>query len=219
MNFYLIGDSISVHYGPFLQKALTGIMGYAHKEGADEALLNLDKPIGANGGDSTRVLEFVKASAKNNTFKTDILAINCGLHDIKRNPETHAYQVPIADYEANLRELVRVTATLPLQFVWIRTTPCDEKIHNVRSKSFHRFAADCAAYNAVADRVMSEASIPVIDLFTFTSNLGPELFCDHVHFTMPVREKQAAYIAGWLSAMAAGYRRPPANNGGCGNKS
>lgn len=186
-----------------MQQALTGILGYAHKEGADEALLNLDKPIGANGGDSDRVLEFVKAAAPANTFKADILAINCGLHDIKRNPETHAYQVPIERYAENLRELVRVTATLPLRLVWIRTTPCDENIHNARSTSFHRFAADCVAYNAVADRVMSEADIPMIDLFTFTSNLGPELFCDHVHFTMPVREKQAAFIAGWLSAFAA----------------
>lgn len=203
MTVYVIGDSISVHYGPFLQKALTGIMGYAHKEGIDEALLNLDLPTGANGGDSDRVLEFVKAAAQTNVFKADILAINCGLHDIKRNPDTHAYQVPIERYEANLRELVRVTAKLPSRLVWIRTTPCDENIHNVRNKNFHRFAADCLSYNSVADRIMHEANIPMIDLFTFTSNLGPELFCDHIHFTMPVREKQAAFIAGWFSAFAA----------------
>ena len=64
---------------------------------------------------------------------------------------------------------------------------------------FHRFVADCAAYNAVADRIMNAAGVPVIDLFTFTRNLGPELFCDHVHFHVNIREKQAAFIAGWLA--------------------
>lgn len=203
MKVYIIGDSISVHYDPFLQQALSGIMACAHKEGTDEALLNLDLPTGANGGDSGRVLAFVKAVAKTGGLKADILAVNCGLHDIKRNPETGTYQVPIEQYEANLRELVRVAAPLSARLVWIRTTPCDETVHNARSTGFHRFAADGVAYNSVADRVMNEAGVPIIDLFTFTTNLGPDLFCDHVHFTVAVREKQAAFIAGWLSAFAA----------------
>jgi hypothetical protein len=37
-------------------------------------------------------------------------------------------------------------------------------------------------------------------LYTFTCNVGPELYCDHVHLTMRVRELQAAYIAGSLLA-------------------
>jgi len=41
--------------------------------------------------------------------------------------------------------------------------------------------------------------VPVIDLNTFTLNLGADLYCDHVHYHEPIREKQAAFIAGWLA--------------------
>ena len=213
MKVYVIGDSISIHYGPFLQQALAGVMDYARKEGDDEARLNLDVPMGANGGDSDRVLAFVKAAAGAGGFHADILAVNCGLHDIKRDPATRALQVPLDRYEANLRELVRVAATMPLRLVWIRTTPCDESIHNARNAAFHRFAADCGAYNAAADRIMAEAGVPMADLFTFTANLGPDLFCDHVHFTVPVRERQAAFLAGWLGAFAAVVGTGPVASG------
>ena len=69
--------------------------------------------------------------------------------------------------------------------------------------AFHRFVADCLAYNDAADRVMAEAGVPSIDLFTFTRNLGPDLYCDHVHFVEPIREKQAAFIAGWVNGYGA----------------
>lgn len=55
------------------------------------------------------------------------------------------------------------------------------------------------AYNAVADRVMAAARVPCIDLYGFTCLLGPDLYCDHVHFKEPIREKQAAFLAGWLA--------------------
>jgi hypothetical protein len=85
--------------------------------------------------------------------------------------------------------------------VWVRTTPCDEAVHNTRpGMTFHRFAADCAAYNAVADEVMAAAGVPTIDLHSFTASLGGEVYCDHVHFHEAVREKQGAYIAGWVDA-------------------
>lgn len=47
-------------------------------------------------------------------------------------------------------------------------------------------------------RQMADAGVPTVDLHTFTADLGPDLFCDHVHFTEPVRRLQAAFIAGWL---------------------
>jgi len=64
--------------------------------------------------------------------------------------------------------------------------------------TFHRFAADCERYNAVADEIMTEAGRPIIDLHTFTRNLGRDLYCDHVHFHESIRRQQAAFIAGWL---------------------
>ena len=45
---YVIGDSISIQYGSHLEQCLRGVAAYARKEGANEALLNLDPPQGAH---------------------------------------------------------------------------------------------------------------------------------------------------------------------------
>ena len=198
MHLYLIGDSISLHYGPYLQAYLDGVMTYARKEGEDEALLNLDNPQGANGGDSGMVRAFLAPKVAAGDLDADLLLVNARLHDIKTDPVTGARQVPLDQYTANLRAIVGLAETLPAHLVWIRTTPCDERVHNRPGMAFHRFAADCDAYNAAADAVMAAAGVPAIDLHTFTRNLGPDLYCDHVHFHEHVREKQAAFIAGWV---------------------
>lgn len=197
-KLYIIGDSISIQYGPYLQRAVEGVMAYARKEGETEALLNLDNPQGANGGDSSMVLAFLQGLQRHDGVDADLLLLNCGLHDIKTNPQTGQRQVPIDQYVANLRAIVDLVATMGPTLVWVRTTPCDERVHNQPHMTFHRFAADAAAYNAVADAIMTAAGVPMIDLYTFTRNLGPDLYCDHVHFHEAVRAQQAAFIAGWL---------------------
>ncbi|OHE87369.1 MAG: hypothetical protein A3G75_14575 [Verrucomicrobia bacterium RIFCSPLOWO2_12_FULL_64_8] len=199
MTTYVIGDSISSQYAPYLKQYLAGPMDHARREGETEALPDPDIPKWGKGGDSSVVLSSVKALAASGGGDAVLLLVNCGLHDIKRNPETGKAQVSIDDYENNLRSLVSVARDMRAELVWIRTTPCDEKVHNRPGMSFHRFSEDCAAYNAVADRVMGEAGVPSIDLHTFTRNLGPDLYCDHVHFHDPIREKQGAFIAGWLN--------------------
>jgi lysophospholipase L1-like esterase len=198
-KLYVIGDSISIQYGPYLQQALQGVMYYARKEGETEALFNLDNPQGANGGDSSMVLAFLQGMKKQGGLDADLLLLNCGLHDIKTNPQTRQRQIDIDRYAENLRAIVALVATMPPSLAWIRTTPCDEQIHNQPHMTFHRFAADCDAYNQVADEIMSAVGIPIIDLHTFTRNLGPDLYCDHVHFHESVRAQQAAFLAGWLA--------------------
>ncbi|OGV54763.1 MAG: hypothetical protein A2X45_04650 [Lentisphaerae bacterium GWF2_50_93] len=200
MKIYVIGDSISIQYGPHLQKYLSGAIEYSRKEGEEEALLNLDNPVGANGGDSSMVLSFLKAKAKAGGIDADLLLLNCGLHDIKTNPKTGEKQISFENYKKNLKEIVSVVSKMKPKLVWIRTTPCDEKVHNSRpNMEFHRFSADCTKYNSTADKIMKEAGVPVIDLYTFTANLGKDIYCDHVHFHEHIREKQAAFIAGWLN--------------------
>ncbi|MBM3278109.1 MAG: SGNH/GDSL hydrolase family protein [Candidatus Handelsmanbacteria bacterium] len=198
---YVIGDSISIQYGPYLEKALRGWMEYGRKEGEEEALLNLDRPQGANGGDSAMVLDFLQAKERAGGIAADLLLLNCGLHDIKTHPATGEKQVPLARYRENLETIVALAARLGPALVWMRTTPCDERVHNSRPDiAFHRFAADCAAYNRAADQAMAAHGVPIIDLHTFTANLGGDLYCDHVHFHEQVRSQQAAYLAGWLAA-------------------
>ncbi len=207
MKLYLIGDSISIHYGPFLKKYLGGLIEYSRKEGEEEALLNLDRPQGANGGDSSMVLDFLNAKKSAGGIPADVLLLNCGLHDIKSDPKTGAKQVPIELYKKNLAEILRVAAGMRLSTVWIRTTPCFEKIHNAGKNDFHRFYSDCVAYNSAADKIMETERIPSIDLFSFTLNLGDGIYCDHVHFHEHIRKKQAAFIAGWLLAYKENFCR------------
>ncbi len=198
-RLYLIGDSISIHYWPYLKKYLHRIFVCSRKEGEEEALLNLDNPQGANGGDSSMVLAFLKAKQAAGGLDADVVLLNCGLHDIKTNPKTGARQVPIERYRLNLRRIVRLVRQMGPELVWVNTTPCDEAVHNRPGISFHRFSADCDSYNAAADKIMASLGVEIVDLHRFTRNLGQDLYCDHVHFREPVREKQAAYITGWLA--------------------
>lgn len=198
-KLYVIGDSISIQYGPYLQEALQGVMHYARKEGEAEALLNLDHPQGANGGDSGMVLAFLRGLHAQGGLDADLLLVNCGLHDIKTNPQTGQRQVPLDRYQENLQGIIAVAQGMVPAMAWIRTTPCDEQVHNHPSMSFHRFAADGVAYNAAADAIMAAAGLPIVDLYTFTRNLGPDLYCDHVHFHEAIRTQQAAFLAGWLT--------------------
>lgn len=198
-RIYLIGDSISMHYGPYLRRYLEGVVDYARKEGEEEAPLALDHPQGANGGDSTMALAFLRAKQAAGGIDADALLLNCGLHDLRTDPTTGTKQVTLDLYRHNLEAIVELVRRMGLELIWIRTTPCDEQVHNRPDMQFHRYAADCQAYNAVADRVMAVARVPCIDLYGFTCLLGPDLYCDHVHFLEPIREKQAAFLAGWLS--------------------
>lgn len=197
---YIVGDSISIQYGPYLQGMLRGVLHYSRKEGEEEAKLNLDRPQGSNGGDSGMVLDYLRGRAATGGIPADLLLLNCGLHDIKTDPATGRKQVPLPDYERNLRALLDLRPRLGAALVWIRTTPCDEAVHNANpGMAFHRFARDVEDYNNAADAIMSPAGVPIIDLFTFTRNIGPDLYCDHVHFVDAVRRQQAAFIAGWLA--------------------
>ncbi len=202
-RIYVIGDSISIQYGPYLKKYLQGVMAYSRKEGDAEARLNLDRPQGANGGDSAMVLAYLRAQANAGGLSADVLLLNCGLHDIKTKIGTGQKQVPLDQYRENLQQIVALVRQIGLQLVWLRSTPVDDKIHNHPGMDFHRFGADGRAYNEAADEIMRAAGIPIIDLYNFTLNLGDNLFCDHAHFHEHIREKQAAYIAGWLAGWLA----------------
>lgn len=193
VKIYVLGDSISIHYGPYLKNYIRGFASYARKEEKD------DPELGANGGDSSAVLRFLKKKLKTGGIDADYIILNCGLHDIKTNPQTGKRQIPIGQYRKNLEKILSVVKKLNVKLIWVRTTPCDEKIHNSKCKSFYRFSADVKKYNRVADNIMKKHNVPVIDLYTFTLNLGENLYCDHVHFRIHIREKQASFIAGWLS--------------------
>ena len=101
-SIFVIGDSISIQYGPWLAKFLQGRYSYRRKEGSQEALLDLDIPEGANGGDSSMVLAYIQAAGDHHEIgHPDLLLLNCGLHDIKTDPETGKMQRSPEEYRQN----------------------------------------------------------------------------------------------------------------------
>jgi len=199
-SLYVIGDSISIQYGPHLEELLAGDWRYDRKRGAED--IEADTPDflhGANGGDSDRVREYLAYRAEQGGFAPDVLLANCGLHDIKLPFDDEQRQVPIDRYRRNLEAIVDLVPD-GTRLGWVRTTPVDEAVHAAK-KDFRRLAADVDAYNAVADEVMAAHNVPTIDLFGFSCRFPPEaLESDGVHFGEAWRPLQAAYLVGQLAA-------------------
>lgn len=66
-KLFVIGDSASIHYGPYLKKMTEDKFQYDRKRGEEQALMDLDKPIGANAGDSRMLLEYLREEFEKNT--------------------------------------------------------------------------------------------------------------------------------------------------------
>ncbi len=197
-TLHVVGDSISIHYGLYLQAMLAGVMAYSRKTAPDGSL---DETGAANGGDSSLVLAYLQGLQPEQPF--DVLLLNCGLHDIKRDLVTNQPQVSTEQYAANLRVILIEGQRLAKRIIWMRTTPVIDERHNRLNTTFRRFETDVETYNALADVIMREHDVSIIDLHTFTHNLGPDVYVDHVHFTDEVRAQQAAFIAGHLYQGAA----------------
>jgi len=197
-KLFLMGDSISGHYKPFLGKYLAGYVQLESKKDDTQTEKNLDIPGGGNIGDSRMALAFLKEKLKDSTFNPDYLLLNCGLHDIKRDLSTNEIQVSEHEYRKNLETIVLLLQKKHIQLIWIRTTPVVDSIHNAKQRAFHRYAEDVESYNKIADEVCSKYNISEIDLFAFSERLGIEQFIDHVHYKESARDLQAAYIAGSL---------------------
>jgi hypothetical protein len=177
---------------------LRGVLAYRRKESIAQPGLDLPYPADANGGDSSMVLAYLRHRLAG--LSPDLLLLNCGLHDLRTDPQDATKQVPSERYRANLCEIAQLMSRHDVRAFWVRTTPVDDERHNSQSVGFHRFSRDVIRYNEIADAVFRQAGVPIVDLYTFTLNLGEDLYCDHVHFTIRVRELQAAYIAGSLLA-------------------
>ncbi len=200
-KLFLIGDSISIQYGPFLEKNLENVVIFDRKQDDGRAEKNLDVPVGANGGDSRMVLAYLRTKMNDPDFKPDYLLLNCGLHDIKREPMSGKIQVPENQYKENLNAIVKLLEKKHIQLIWISTTPVVDTIHNAKPMSFHRFASDLHNYNKIADEVFKRNKIPVIDLYDFSRKQGVDQFIDHVHYNEQTRSLQAAYIAGFINCL------------------
>ena len=139
----IIGDSISIGYTPTVKKLLDGKATIVHNQG--------------NAADTKTGV--AKIDAWLDDGKWDIIHFNFGLHDIKIGKDNE-HQVPIDQYEKNLRSLVARLKKTNAKLIWASTTPVPEGPLNPPRK-----VEDVPAYNAVAKKIMDENAIPIDDLY------------------------------------------------------
>lgn len=194
IKIFVLSTSISIHYGPYLKKALGKDFEYSRKTGEEPELINhpeLQTPNTKNTELTKKYLELMQ-----NSFKTDILILGLGLHDIRIEEGLDSLQVSIEKYEENLKEIITLAQKVTNIVIWVSTTDFNEELHNNSPGiKFKRFKKDGDAYHHIALKVMRENNIPIIDLRKFTQSLGEDIFIDHCHFTEDVRKQQGEFIA------------------------
>lgn len=198
IKLLVIGDSISIDYQKYLQIYVDDKIEIYSKNGIKEAYRDLDIIAGANCGDSSTTLEYLKMLDDNGILNYDYCIFNCGLHDIKRDTQK-GYPLQIGEglYKVNLCKIVEVLKKNNITPVFVSTTASYEERY--KNASFIRRIDDVIRYNEIGREVMEQKGIEIIDLYRFTLGLGlsgDSLFRDHTHFTDEVIKLQAAYIAG-----------------------
>jgi hypothetical protein len=189
----LIGDSISIGYTVSVRELLKG-KANVHR-------------IPANGGPTTSGLKHLDAWLGKS--KWDVIHFNWGLHDLKymgpnnenradpRCPTNHI-QVPLPDYERNLKQLVDRLKVTGAKLIWRNTTPVPEG-------SEGRVPGDEVKYNEAAARVMKAANIITEDLYQH-SLAGPKdiQLPRNVHYTPQGYQYLAQHIATAIEAQLPG---------------
>ena len=168
----LIGDSISIGYTLPVRELLK-----------DKA--NVIRPL-TNCGPTSRGVDQIEQWLGDG--KWDVIHFNFGLHDLvyfsadgKTRVEPTAigarHQVPLEQYEQNLRKLVARLKQTGAVLIWCSTTP-------VPDGSAGRKADESIDFNKVAAKVMSENDILVDDLHSFAlPRLAEIQLPKNVHFT------------------------------------
>lgn len=175
----LIGDSISMGYTLPVRERLKG-KANVHR-------------IPANGGPTVNGLKNLKAWL--GTGKWDVIHFNFGIHDMKFM-EPGKQQVPPADYEKNLRDLVKQLQATGARLIWATTTPIPDGELNP-PRTFDKVPA----YNAIATKVMTEAGVTINDL---NAHITPQLARlqnpKDVHFNKDGSEFLAQAVAAKIAA-------------------
>lgn len=165
----LIGDSISIGYTVPVRELLQG-KANVHR-------------IPTNGGPTTKGLAEIDQWLGDGQW--DVIHFNWGLHDLKYmndqgelvDVSQGRQQVPIEQYEQNLRKLVARLEQTGAKLIWRSTTPVPEG-------ALGRIPGDEVRYNAVAAAIMQERGIPIDDQYTFAQARLEEIQRPaNVHFT------------------------------------
>jgi len=165
----LIGDSIRMGYQQFVQEELR-----------NEAEVWCPTQ---NGGTSSNVLAHLQEWVISRN--PDVVHLNCGLHDIKREFGAENNNVPIQEYRENIEQILRtIKENTQAKVIWAMTTPVNEKWHHER-KGFDRFESDVDAYNREAIQIAEKVGVRINNLYEviMKSERDKLLTKDGVHFT------------------------------------
>lgn len=165
----LIGDSIRVHYQPWVVRALEGA---ANVWGPPE-----------NCRSSNVILDNLDTWGKDRS--PDVIHLNCGLHDIRRDRALAGPQVSLPDYTANLDAIFgRLRDETSAVLVWATITPINEARHRAVRDS-HRYGADVTSYNIAARELAERHGAIINDLYGAVASAGADslLKADGLHFT------------------------------------
>lgn len=165
----ILGDSISIGYTPYVQKLMEGEAVVLRPMGKADP--KTGKARAENCSGTTKGVESIERWLKIDGGNWDIIHINFGLHDLKReDPKTHQAsndpndppQADLETYEKQLREIIGKARQTGAKIIFATTTPVPEG--GVKP---HRDPADVERYNAVAKKIVAEFGGEVNDLYAF----------------------------------------------------
>jgi len=177
----LIGDSISIGYTVAVRELLKG-------------KANVHRPP-TNCASTVVGLKSLEAWLGDK--KWDVIHFYWGLHDLKYIDEKGALvavdkgkqQVPLDEYEKNLRQLVQQLKKTGATLIWCATTPVPEGAAG-------RVPGDEVRYNEAAARVMKEHGVETDDLYAFAKPKLKDIQQPrNVHFTAAGSRQLAQRVA------------------------
>jgi len=163
----IIGDSISRGYTLAVRHALAGKVN-VHR-------------APANCGPTANGLK--KLDIWLGSGKWDVITWNFGIHDRDTDLKVYAH---------NLEGLLARLQKTGAKIVWVRTTPAPPS--GISQEGFN--AEQCDRVNRIADRVMSSAGIPEVDLYSLMLPRLKDLqLPDSVHFKEAGYQQMGAEVA------------------------
>jgi len=181
----LIGDSISMGYTLPTRAALKG-------------KANVHRPP-ENCGPTTRGVQKLDKWLGKGSW--DVIHFNFGLHDIKYIEGKH--QVPLEEYEKNLRRIVQRLKRTKATLLWCSTTPVPSTSHPPRHNE------DVVAYNAAAKKIMDKNGILIDDLYAFALPRVKKIQRPkNVHFTGKGSKVLAGHVAQCILQALKGESTP-----------
>jgi hypothetical protein len=201
-NVFIYGDSISIHYTPYVRKDLAGKANVYR--------------LYANGGTSSALIERMETMEKTMTdpalenpwdFQWDVIHFNVGLHDIKYmkdgqfDLENGRQMTSPEQYEKNLNAIIAYLHKMApgATLVFATTTPVPEG-------SPGRVLGDEVIYNEIALKVLKQHPEVVIDdLYGLTLPYHQEWWeaPGNVHYSATGRAEQAKQVAAVIEQVLA----------------